>query len=238
MPKLTWILQLSVKWTSLFYWSFTFKCVHLINVIRLARPNTGCFKTLWSGATPRRYLKRVMFSWFQHIMFNKYLTYKFLTLSNSLNRSSRTGLTGSFKKLANSSIVMRPPLQALAMVAKPSSSFLILSHFRLVEPKIMVTGYIIININNNKNPLKLHWSVLTAIFGNAHITCSYLSLRLILVNSTKPASIGSVSSPAEIIKRQSSYVWSVTGTPKALKIEGLQTFNQLTIVVKGGTQRL
>lgn len=32
----------------------------------------------------------------------------------------------------------------------------------------------------------------------------YLSLRLILVNSTKPASMGSVSSPAEIIRRQSS----------------------------------
>lgn len=33
---------------------------------------------------------------------------------------------------------------------------------------------------------------------------SYLSLRLILVNSTRPASMGSVSSPAEIIRRQSS----------------------------------
>lgn len=44
-----------------------------------------------------------------------------------------------------------------------------------------------------------------------------MSLRLILVNSTRPASIGSVSSPAEIIRRQSSYVWSVTGTPKALE---------------------
>lgn len=56
-----------------------------------------------------------------------------LTLSNSANSSSRVGLTGSFKNLANSSMVMRPPLQELAMVAKPSSSFLMLSHFRLRE---------------------------------------------------------------------------------------------------------
>lgn len=49
--------------------------------------------------------------------------------------------------------------------------------------------------------------------------CSYLSLRLILVNSTRPASIGRVSSPAEIIRRQSSYVWSVTGILKALRVQ-------------------
>lgn len=56
-----------------------------------------------------------------------------LTLSNSANSSSRAGLTGSFRKLANSWMVMRPPLHELAMAAKPSSSFLKLSHFRLRE---------------------------------------------------------------------------------------------------------
>lgn len=45
---------------------------------------------------------------------------------------------------------------------------------------------------------------------------SYSSFWLILVNSTRPASMGRVSSPAEIISLQSSYVWSVTGTPRAL----------------------
>ena len=36
------------------------------------------------------------------------------------------------------------------------------------------------------------------------------------MNSTRPASMGRVSSPAEIIRRQSSYVWSVTGAARAL----------------------
>ncbi|TNN36189.1 hypothetical protein EYF80_053650 [Liparis tanakae] len=53
--------------------------------------------------------------------------------------------------------------------------------------------------------------------GGILIIESYLSLRLILVNSTRPASMGSVSSPAEIMRRQSSYVWSVTGTPRVLE---------------------
>lgn len=45
----------------------------------------------------------------------------------------------------------------------------------------------------------------------------YLSFLLILVNSTSPASMGRVSCPAEIISLQSSNVWSVTGTFRALK---------------------
>lgn len=54
-----------------------------------------------------------------------------LTLSNSEKSSSRAELTGSFRNWANSSMVMRPPLHELAMTAKLSSSFLMLSHFRL-----------------------------------------------------------------------------------------------------------
>lgn len=45
---------------------------------------------------------------------------------------------------------------------------------------------------------------------------SYSNFLLILVNSTRPASMGRVSSPAEIMSLQSSYVWSVTGMPRAL----------------------
>lgn len=56
-----------------------------------------------------------------------------LTLSNSANSSSSAGLTGSFRNRANSSMVIRPPLQELATAAKLSSSFLKLSHFRLRE---------------------------------------------------------------------------------------------------------
>lgn len=124
-----------------------------------------------------------------------------LTLSNSEKSSSRAELTGSFRNRANSSMVMRPPLHELAMAAKLSSSFLMLSHFRLRE---------------QGNTHHCHRYSLSGV--SRHPTsCSYLSLRLILVNSTKPASMGSVSSPAEIIRRQSSYVWSVTGTPRALK---------------------
>lgn len=72
------------------------------------------------------------------------------------------------------------------------------------------------------------------------VTCSYLSLRLILVNSTRPASMGSVSSPAEIIRRQSSYVWSVTGTPKALKADSLYiqwSAQMLVVLVKSWMQQ-
>lgn len=46
---------------------------------------------------------------------------------------------------------------------------------------------------------------------------SYFNFLLILVNSTSPASIGKVSCPAEIISLQSSKVWSVVGTFRALK---------------------
>ena len=67
--------------------------------------------------------------------------------------------------------------------------------------------------------------------------CSYLSLRLILVNSTRPASIGSVRSPAEIIRRQSSYVWSVTGTPKALKADSLIRGQLKCLWGVGGSRR-
>lgn len=38
---------------------------------------------------------------------------------------------GSLRKLANSWMLMRPPLQEQATAAKPSSSFFTLSHFRL-----------------------------------------------------------------------------------------------------------
>lgn len=130
-----------------------------------------------------------------------------LTLSNRANNSSRAGLMGNFKKVANSSMVIRPPLQEVALTAKPSSSFFTLSHFRLCKTKHrhIYTSFIETMIK----------------FLHVILSCSYLSLRLILVNSTRPASMGRVSSPAEIIRRQSSYVWSVTETPKTLKAEGL-----------------
>lgn len=154
-----------------------------------------------------------------------------LTLSNSANSSSRAGLTGSFRKEENSSMFIRPPLQEVAMDAKPSSSFFTLSHFRLreqgTERRLLCRSYfafyiIALQLRGSITCSKqivfvpvwrcpLQWDVLT-----------YLSLRLILVNSTRPASMGSVSSPAEIIRRQSSYVWSVTGTPRALKADGGQ----------------
>lgn len=98
-------------------------------------------------------------------------------------------------------MVIRPPLHELAMAAKLSSSFLMLSHFRLRE---------------QGNTRHCHRCSLSGVSREPR-SCSYFSLRLILVNSTKPASMGSVSSPAEIIRRQSSYVWSVTGTPRALQ---------------------
>ena len=60
-------------------------------------------------------------------------TQAFLTRSNRANSSSSAGLTGSLRKLANSWMEMRPPLQELAMAAKPSSSFCTFSHFRLQE---------------------------------------------------------------------------------------------------------
>lgn len=126
-----------------------------------------------------------------------------LTLSNSEKSSSRAELTGSFRNRANSSMVMRPPLHELAMAAKLSSSFLMLSHFRLRE--------------QGGDRRHSHRHTLCLATAGRPEGCPYLSLRLILVNSTKPASMGSVSSPAEIIRRQSSYVWSVTGTPSALR---------------------
>ena len=66
-----------------------------------------------------------------------YIQCMLLTLSNSANSSSSAGLTGSFRNLANSAMVIRPPLQELAMAAKPSSSFLTLSHFSLSEQVTM-----------------------------------------------------------------------------------------------------
>lgn len=113
---------------------------------------------------------------------------------------------------------MRPPLQELAMVAKLSSSFLRLSHFSLEE-------------------VAEEWALLllpptppqsTDGAGRSQRR-SYSSLRLILVNSTRPASMGSVSSPAEIIRRQSSYVWSVTGTPRALEAHGMEKWVKLVV---------
>ena len=49
------------------------------------------------------------------------------------------------------------------------------------------------------------------------ITDTDPSFLLILLNSTRPAAAGMSSLAAKFIRRQSSYEWSVTGTPRALK---------------------
>lgn len=54
-----------------------------------------------------------------------------LTLSNREKSCRRAGLMGNLRKLANSSIVILPPLQEQAMFAKLSNSFFTLSHFSL-----------------------------------------------------------------------------------------------------------
>lgn len=73
------------------------------------------------------------------------------------------------------------------MAAKLCSSFLMLSHLRLKEGEQRdLDGRTV----GGQDSSATRWS--------------YLSLRLILVNSTRPASMGRVSSPAEIIRRQSS----------------------------------
>lgn len=81
------------------------------------------------------------------ISYSTWLVMDTLTLSNRVKSSCRAGLRGSLRKLANSSIVILPPLQEQAMLAKLSNSFFTLSHF---------------NLNLNRKPeilsLKLAWN--------------------------------------------------------------------------------
>ena len=134
-----------------------------------------------------------------------------LTLSNSANSSSRGELTGSFRNLANSSIVMRPPLQELAMDAKPSSSFLTLSHFRLSEQGTMRKDYFVWTLTIN--------TTFQAIFVNLKFPAWWHNrLYIKMVNVTAHRSVAKVSwsppggqSTCQVICRRSS-LYRVYGT--------------------------
>lgn len=114
----------------------TIKILQLVNVQIIILPFTVYKYRLLSHITTVLNVKRSMGNLQGNMLFEQQLKLFIqtsLTLSNSANSSSRAGLTGSLRKVANSAMVMRPPLQELAIAAKPSSSFFKLSHFRLRE---------------------------------------------------------------------------------------------------------